>query len=259
MSYAQQVMLCPSCASQIPADARFCSSCGYAITATQAEERRITTVLFADLVGFTTLAEHRDPETVKRLIDSCFQLLVDDITSFGGRVDKILGDGILALFGAPVAHEDDAERAVRAALRMQATLAHFVGTSGVAGSAGIRMRVGINTGEVLVGTLAGTEYTAMGDVVNTASRLQSAAPPGGILVGNTTYALASQAIRFEPAGELDTKGRDQSIRAWLAVETTAPPGSRSRRGRNGPLIGREPELAIGRAALDLVSSSNRSV
>ncbi len=259
MPYAQRVMLCPSCASQIPADARFCSSCGYAITATQAEERRITTVLFADLVGFTTLAEHRDPETVKRLIDSCFQLLVDDITSFGGRVDKILGDGILALFGAPVAHEDDAERAVRAALRMQATLAHFVATSGLSGSAGIRMRVGINTGEVLVGTLAGTEYTAMGDVVNTASRLQSAAPPGAILVGDTTYALTSQAIRFEPAGELDAKGREQSVKAWLAVEATAPPGSRSRRGRNRPLIGRQPELAIGRAALDLINSAQRSV
>jgi class 3 adenylate cyclase/tetratricopeptide (TPR) repeat protein len=252
-------MLCPSCASQIPADARFCSTCGYAITATQAEERRITTVLFADLVGFTALAEHRDPEAVKRLIDSCFQLLVDDITSFGGRVDKILGDGILALFGAPVAHEDDAERAVRAALRMQATLTHFVGTSGLAGSAGIRMRVGINTGEVLVGTLAGTEYTAMGDVVNTASRLQSAAPPGGILVGHTTYALASQAIHFEPGGELDARGREQSVKTWLAVEATAPPGSRSRRGRSGPLIGRQPEMAIGRAALDLVSIANRSV
>ncbi|MEY2581205.1 MAG: hypothetical protein QOE09_1054 [Ilumatobacteraceae bacterium] len=252
-------MVCPSCATQIPANARFCSSCGYAITATQNEERRITTVLFADLVGFTTLAEHRDPETVKRLIDSCFQLLVDDITSFGGRVDKILGDGILALFGAPVAHEDDAERAVRAALRMQATLANFVGTSGLAGSAGIRMRVGINTGEVLVGTLAGTEYTAMGDVVNTASRLQSAAPPGGILVGLSTHALASQAIRFEAAGELDARGREQPVMAWLAVEATAPPGSRSRRGRNGPLVGREPEMAIGRAALDLVSIANRSV
>ncbi len=252
-------MLCPSCASQIPADARFCSTCGYAITASQAEERRITTVLFADLVEFTTLAEHRDPEAVKRLIDSCFQLLVDDITSFGGRVDKILGDGILALFGAPVAHEDDAERAVRAALRMQATLAHFVGTSGLSGSAGIRMRIGINTGEVLVGTLAGTEYTAMGDVVNTASRLQSAAPPGGILVGHTTYALASQTIHFEPAGELDARGREQSVKTWLAVEATAPPGSRSRRGRSGPLIGRAPELAIGRAALDLVTIANRSV
>ena len=259
LSYAQWFMLCPSCASQIPADARFCSTCGYAITASQAEERRITTVLFADLVEFTTLAEHRDPEAVKRLIDSCFQLLVDDITSFGGRVDKILGDGILALFGAPVAHEDDAERAVRAALRMQATLAHFVGTSGLSGSAGIRMRIGINTGEVLVGTLAGTEYTAMGDVVNTASRLQSAAPPGGILVGHTTYALASQAIHFEPAGELDARGREQSVKTWLAVEATAPPGSRSRRGRSGPLIGRAPELAIGRAALDLVTIASRSV
>ena len=251
-------MLCPSCASEIAAEARFCWSCGYSVTS-RAEERRITTVLFADLVGFTTLAEHRDPEAVKRLIDSCFQLLVDDITAFGGRVDKILGDGILALFGAPVAHEDDAERAVRAALRMQTTLAHFVGTSGLSGSDGIRMRVGINTGEVLVGAVAGTEYTAMGDVVNTASRLQEVAPPGRILVGQSTYALASQAIRFEPAGQLEAKGREQCIGAWLAVEATAPPGSRSRRGRNGPLIGREPECAIGRAALDLVSTAHRSV
>ncbi len=251
-------MLCPSCATEIAADARFCSSCGYSVTS-RGEERRITTVLFADLVGFTTLAEHRDPEAVKRLIDSCFQLLVDDITAFGGRVDKILGDGILALFGAPVAHEDDAERAVRAAFRMQTSLDHFVETSGLSGSDGIRMRVGINTGEVLVGAIAGTEYTAMGDVVNTASRLQEAAPPGRILVGQSTYALASQAIRFEPAGELEAKGREQCIGAWLAVEATAPPGSRSRRGRNGPLIGREPECAIGRAALDLVSTAHRCV
>jgi class 3 adenylate cyclase/tetratricopeptide (TPR) repeat protein len=229
------------------------------VTATQAEERRVTTVVFADLVGFTTLAEHRDPETVKRLIDSCFTLLVDDITSFGGRVDKILGDGILALFGAPVAHEDDAERAVRAALRMQSTLAQFVDTSGLSGSTGIRMRVGINTGEVLVGTLAGTEYTAMGDVVNTASRLQSAAEPGTVLVGDTTYALTSQAIRFESAGALEAKGREQSVKAWLAVEATAPPGSRSRRRRSGPVVGRDAELALGRAALDLVGTSRRGV
>ena len=173
---------------------------------------------------------------VKRLVDSCFERLVDDITAFGGRVDKILGDGILALFGAPVAHEDDAERAVRAGAahagrRSPTSSARPACPAAPASS----MRVGINTGEVLVGTLAGTEYTAMGDVVNTASRLQSAAPPGGILVGQTTYALTSQAIHFEPAGELDAKGREQSIKAWLAVEATAPPGSRSRRGRNGPL------------------------
>ena len=114
-------MLCGSCGSNVPAGARFCPSCGQPLQAAQvaAEERRIVTVLFGDLVGFTTLAEHMDPEALKRLIDSCFEKMVAVVNEFGGRVDKILGDGILALFGAPVAHEDDPERAVRAALRMQ--------------------------------------------------------------------------------------------------------------------------------------------
>ena len=240
-------MLCPSCASQIPASARFCSSCGYAISTARSEERRITTVLFADLVGFTTLAEHRDPETVKRLVDSCFQLLIDDITAFGGRVDKILGDGILALFGAPVAHEDDAERAVRAALRMQATLAHFVANSGLSGSSDIRMRVGINTGEVLVGTIAGTEYTAMGDVVNTASRLQSGAPPGGILVGQTTHALTSrrdplrvrrrprrEGARSEREGMVGRRGHGatrEPIEAWSQQPIDRPRARAGHRSR----------------------------
>ena len=111
-------MLCPSCATPVAEGARFCSSCGHAVAAAQSEERRIVTVLFADVVGFTGLAERRDPETVKRLIDRLFARLAEVITGFGGRVDKLLGDGVLALFGAPVAHEDDAERAVRAALRM---------------------------------------------------------------------------------------------------------------------------------------------
>src|SRR3954449_9281750 len=214
-------MLCPSCATQIPADARFCSSCGYAITATQAEERRITTVLFADLVGFTGLAERRDPETVKRLIDSCFQLLVDDITSFGGRVDKIMGDAIVALFGAPVAHEDDAERAVRAALRMQGTLRAYADSLAL----GVQMRIGVNTGEVLVGALrAGGDYTAMGDVVNAAERLQTAAPPGGILVGPATRSATAGVIRYESVGLVVARGRDEPIAAWLAVEAKAPPG-----------------------------------
>ena len=147
------------------------------------EERRIVTVLFADLVGFTTLAEYMDPEQAKRLVDRAFARLVDDVTEYGGRVDKLLGDGILALFGAPVSHEDDPERAVRAGLRMQDTLNRTMARSTPDGDIDIRMRVGINTGEVLVGTLAGTEYTAMGDVVNTASRLQSMAPPGRVIVG----------------------------------------------------------------------------
>ena len=165
---------CPSCRADVPAGARFCADCGQDLRL-RGDERRIVTVLFADLVGYTTLSETRDPEQVKNLIDGCFERLVADIDAFGGRVDKIIGDAIVALFGAPTAHEDDAERAVRAALRMQETLAAHTAELDV----DIRMRVGVNTGEVLVGALrAGGDYTAMGDVVNTANRLQAAAAAG---------------------------------------------------------------------------------
>src|SRR3954470_15716026 len=122
------MVACGTCSHPVPAGARFCPSCGTAVMSTDLalEERRVVTVLFADLVGYTSLAEHLDPERVKRLVESCFERLVSDIELFGGRVDKLLGDAIVALFGAPVAHEDDAERAVRAALRMQDTLDRYV-------------------------------------------------------------------------------------------------------------------------------------
>src|SRR5687768_16833203 len=113
---------CPSCRADVPAGARFCATCGQDLRL-RGDERRIVTVLFADLVGYTALSETRDPEQVKNLVDGCFERLVADIDTFGGRVDKIIGDAIVALFGAPTAHEDDAERAVRAALRMQETIA----------------------------------------------------------------------------------------------------------------------------------------
>ncbi|HEY2427310.1 MAG TPA: adenylate/guanylate cyclase domain-containing protein, partial [Acidimicrobiales bacterium] len=167
-------MACPSCGVPVPSGSRFCPSCGTPV-GRRADERRLVTVLFADLVGYTTFAESRDPEAVKNVIDACFERLVADVVAFGGVVDKIIGDAIVALFGAPVAHEDDPERAVRAALRMQETLAAEAARTGV----DLRMRVGVNSGEVLVGTLrAGGDYTAMGDVVNTASRLQGLAQPG---------------------------------------------------------------------------------
>jgi class 3 adenylate cyclase/tetratricopeptide (TPR) repeat protein len=222
----------------------------------QVEERRIVTVLFGDVVGFTALAEHLDPEQVKRLIDRAFQRLVDDVTAFGGRVDKLLGDGILALFGAPVAHEDDAERAVRAGLRMQQGMARFAQQSSL--EEPLQMRIGINTGEVLVGTLAGTDYTAMGDVVNTASRLQSEAPPGGVLVGEATFALTSGIIEYGPLTELQPRGREHSISTWLAVDALAPPGSRQRRS-DLHLVGRDAELGLARAALHLALAERRSL
>jgi class 3 adenylate cyclase/tetratricopeptide (TPR) repeat protein len=214
------------------------------------------TVLFGDVVGFTALAEHLDPEQVKRLIDRAFQRLVDDVTSFGGRVDKLMGDGILALFGAPVAHEDDAERAVRAGLRMQQSMARFAQQSSL--DQPLQMRIGINTGEVLVGTLAGTDYTAMGDVVNTASRLQSEAPPGGVLVGEATFALTSGVIEYGPLNELQPRGREHSISTWLAVDTLAPPGSRQRRS-DLRLVGRDAELGLARSALHLALAERRSL
>ncbi len=212
-------------------------------------------MLFADLVGFTTLAEHRDPESVKRLVDECFALLVDDVAAFGGNVDKVLGDGIVALFGAPVAHEDDAERAVRAGLKMQRTLDRF---AAVQGQADVRMRIGINTGEVLTGAVVGADYTAMGDAVNTAARLQAQAAPGEVVVGDSTYALTSHTIRYKSSGEVQLRGRSQPVTAWTALEATAPPGRRRGR-RDVGLVGRSSEMALASAALGVALRDRHSV
>ena len=216
----------------------------------------MVTVLFADLVGFTGLAEQLDPEQVKRLVDGAFERLVDDVVSFGGRVDKILGDGILALFGAPVAHEDDAERAVRAALRMQESLADHGLVSEFGGS--LRMRIGINTGEVLVGTLAGSDYTAMGDVVNTASRIQGEAPPGGVLVGEATHALTEGVIEYGEERVLQPRGREQTISTWLALDALTAPGVRNRRN-DLEFVGRTRELALLQAAVDHALADSRAL
>ncbi|MEL7209424.1 MAG: adenylate/guanylate cyclase domain-containing protein, partial [Actinomycetota bacterium] len=224
-------MTCPSCGAQVPEGARFCSSCGFALAQREDDQRRVVTVLFADLVGFTTMSEGTDPEQVKRVVDGCFEELVGVVETFGGRVDKIIGDAVLALFGAPVGHEDDAERAVRAALRMQETLASRDT------SAELQLRIGVNTGEVLVGALrSGGDYTAMGDVVNTAQRLQSAARPGQVLVGSATYLAAGDSITYESLGPLRVRGRGERVEAWRALDTLQPPGRRNRRV-DGPLVG----------------------
>jgi class 3 adenylate cyclase/predicted ATPase len=247
-------MTCNSCGQIVPAGSRFCPHCGHGLVSARAEERRVVTVLFADLVGFTAMSETLDPEQVKLLVDGCFQRLVADVTTFGGRVDKIVGDAIVALFGAPVAHEDDAERAVRAALRMQATLATHVEQLPV----DIRMRIGVNTGEVLVGALrAGGDYTAMGDVVNTASRLQTVAPPGGVLVGPATHSATDQVIRYEPLGSVQARGREEPVATWLALEAVAPPGRRPRRAR-APLVGRDTETVLLLDGVRLASRYHRA-
>lgn len=239
-----QTVACPTCGAPMADGARFCSSCGHQARPL-GDERRVVTVVFGDLVGFTTLSESRDPEQVKNLVDRCFERLALDITAFGGKVDKVIGDAIVALFGAPTAHEDDAERAVRAALRMQQTLTDFAAgeAEGAAGAA-LRMRVGVNTGEVLVGALrAGGDYTAMGDVVNTAARLQTAAAPGEVLVGPDTHAATRDVVEYEPRGLLHAKGRDARVEAWAACQVLLPPGRRPRRVE-APLVGRDTELEL---------------
>ena len=247
-------MSCASCGNPLPDGARFCPTCGASVVPARSEERRVVTVLFADVVGYTALAEFRDPEQVKRIIDSCFERLVHDVTAFGGTVDKILGDGIVALFGAPVAHEDDAERAVRAALRMQETIRGYrIGPDGP-----MLMRIGVNTGEVLVGALrAGGDYTAMGDVVNSAARLQAQAPPGRVLVGAPTHALSHTSIGYQAFGHVEVRGREQAIVAWLAESPIAPPGGHRRRV-DVPFVGRDAELGLIAQGLDLAIGRGRA-
>ncbi|MEO5842557.1 MAG: adenylate/guanylate cyclase domain-containing protein [Acidimicrobiales bacterium] len=238
-------MNCPNCGAEIAPDARFCSACGHSLH-THGDERRVVTIVFADLVGFTSLAEGRDPEQVKNLVDDCMERLAADIVSFGGQVDKVIGDAIVALFGAPVAHEDDAERAVRAALKMQASVHDLDSEMGVS----IRMRIGLNTGEVLVGSIrADRDYTAMGDAVNTAARLQTAAEPGEVLVGRSTYDATSAVIRYESAGAIAAKGKESPVEAFRAIAPYGLPGERKGRALT-PFVGREGELSVLRRVID---------
>lgn len=232
--------VCPTCGAVLPDGAKFCPTCGAAAAGPRSDERRIVTILFADVVGFTPLSEDRDPEHIKNLLDRCFDRLAGDISSHGGRVDKIVGDEIMAVFGAPVAHEDDPERAVRAAMQMQRNLTEHALETG----ADVRMRIGINTGEVVVGGLrAGGDVTALGDVVNIAKRLQTAADPGEILVGHDTHDATRNAISYEEMGALTLKGRGGAVEAWRAIEALGPPGARLGRART-PLVGRKSEIAV---------------
>ncbi|MCL6554156.1 MAG: adenylate/guanylate cyclase domain-containing protein, partial [Firmicutes bacterium] len=152
-------------------------------------QRRVVTVLFADVVGFTAMAERLDPEIVTDAMNEVFALLGAEVAAVGGHVDKVIGDSLMALFGAPVAHEDDAPRAVRAALAMQRAVAAGEAVARRLGQP-VRLRIGVHTGPVVwgqVGPAGGAQWTVMGDAVNLASRLQRAAPEGGVLVSNAVY------------------------------------------------------------------------
>ncbi len=259
---------CPVCNSENTETAKFCSICGNRLPEGHtggASERRVVTVLFCDVKGSTTLAEKMDPEEWTEIIDGAFRILTPPIHKYGGTVARLLGDAVLAFFGAPVAHEDDPERAVRAGLEMvQATgvyRAKLVRERGDA-LAGFDVRVGINTGLVVIGDVGSgqaVEYTGMGDAVNVAARLQSMADPGAILVSDQTLKALPAVFESEPIGQTDVKGRDAKVGVYRVrgLSTSARPRVRGAMTR---LVGRAAEMATLRDAFaELRRGSGRIV
>jgi len=273
--------ICPSCGSSNPPAAKFCGECATPLgtrpvapraapagmpapaapraptpypaagpvpgTAPQGAERRLVSVLFADLVGFTPFAEERDAEDVRDTLTRYFDIATDVITRYGGTVEKFIGDAVMAVWGAPTAHEDDAERAVRAAL----DLVDAVRTLGP----GIQARAGVLTGEAAVSVGAVNQGMVAGDLVNTAARLQSVAPPGAVLVGQATQRAASKAIAFEEAGNQVLKGKTAPVPAWRALRVVAERGGRNRsESIEAPFVGRDDDL---RLLKDLLHATER--
>jgi adenylate cyclase len=220
------------------------------------EERRKATVLFADLSGYTAVAERMDPEAVKSFVDRALQRLGQEVVRYGGSVDKYIGDNVMAVFGAPVAHEDDPERAVRAGIAMQAAMEEI--NKGIEAAAGVSfsLRVGINSGDVLAGQV-GDGYTVIGDAVNVASRLQAAARPDSVTVGEITHRLTRGTIEYDELEPLELKGKAEPVPAWEAIRLLVS-GTGTRGARvAAPLIGREDESALLLSLFDRVVREGR--
>jgi class 3 adenylate cyclase/tetratricopeptide (TPR) repeat protein len=247
------VRACSSCGRQNPDAARFCAHCGSALieaSGSAREERKVVTVLFADLVGFTSRSEQLDPEDVRATLTPYFARLREELERRGGTVEKFIGDAVMAVFGAPTTHEDDPERAIRAALAIREAVVEMNEQDP---ELDLHLRVGINTGEALVSLGASPlqgEGMAAGDVVNTAARLQSSAPVDGILVGEATYLATERAIEFRARELVEAKGKAEPVPAWEAIEARSRFGVDLTRRVDTSLVGRERELALLRDALD---------
>jgi class 3 adenylate cyclase/tetratricopeptide (TPR) repeat protein len=248
---AALAVVCAACGTANSPGAKFCGECGSTLSAagpTQAPapeplaERRLVSVLFADLVGFTTVSEARDAEDVRELLSRYFDTCRTLITRYGGTVEKFIGDAVMAVWGAPVAMEDDAERAVRAAI----DLAGAVEALGAEmGTGDLRARVGVLTGEAAVTIGAQAEGMVAGDLVNTASRIQSVAEPGTVLVGESTKRATEAAVVYEDAGVRELKGKADSVPVWRAVRVIGGIGGAQRTtGLEAPFVGRDRELRV---------------
>jgi class 3 adenylate cyclase/tetratricopeptide (TPR) repeat protein len=245
---------CPSCGSPVQADDRFCGRCGAQLAAdgaaaapaaapaptVPAAERRLVSVLFADLVGFTPLSESRDPEEVRELLSRYFDTCRRLVELYGGTVEKFIGDAVMAVWGTPVATEDDAERAVRAALDLVAAVSAL---GDEVGAPELRARAGVLTGEAAVTIGAVGEGMVAGDLVNTAARVQSVAAPGAVLVGEGTRRAAERTVAFEEAGSFELKGKEGETPLWRALRVVSGVrGALRSEGLEAPFVGRDREL-----------------
>jgi class 3 adenylate cyclase/tetratricopeptide (TPR) repeat protein len=248
------VATCSACGVEVAPDARFCSGCGAPIEAQRApsvsqEARKVVSVLFADLVGFTEHTERSDPEDVRARLTRFHRQMREDVERHGGRIEKLIGDGVFAVFGAPVAHEDDPERAVRSALRAQESIDELNARDpGI----GLRVRMAITTGEAIVQLDSSNpdREGIIGDVVNTASRLEAVAEPGTIVVDSRTYAASNSAIEYAPLPAVSVKGKSEPVQIWRAVAARSRFGVAVGESEPTEFIGRERELGLLLDALD---------
>lgn len=241
---------CPKCGFENAGAAKFCANCGNPLAPAKPVEgeRRFATVLFADVARSTSIAEQLDPEDFATIMNGAFAFMNQAVSQYGGTVSRLMGDAVLALFGAPVAHEDDAERAVRAGLEMQAAAKRYAADVKAAHDVDFELRVGINTGTAVlafVGDAIKTEYTALGDAANVAARLQSAAEPGTVLISADTYRLVHPLFEFRPRGQIEMKGKSEPVECYEVLGARTAPGStRGLVGLSSPLVGREREIGL---------------
>src|SRR3954451_1314863 len=236
-------MLCPACGADNPERARFCLECGARVQPPEParEVRKTVTVLFCDVTGSTALGESVDAEAVRALLARYFERMREIVEAHGGAVEKFIGDAVMAVFGVPLVHEDDALRAVRAAAEIRDALASLNAELEAERGVAIRFRTGVNTGEVVAGDPAGGTTLVTGDTVNTAARLEQAAAPGEILLGRLTYSLVRDAVEADPVGPIEAKGKTDRVEAWRLGAVKAGAEGRARH-LDAPLVGREREL-----------------
>lgn len=243
---------CPACGNANPERARFCFVCGTPLSAPAAESRKTITVLFLDLIGSTSVAEAMDPESYRHVMTRFFTEVAAVIERHGGKVEKFIGDAVMATYGIPVLREDDALRAVRTAVELRATMQSL--NEELQRQWGLRLsiRTGINTGEVVVGAPVGGHDMTLGDATNVAARLEQAAQPGEILIGDSTYQLVRSGVHATAAGPLQLKGKQLDVLAYRLHDLVVRASGGDDVSR--PMVGRECELGLALDAFELAAA-----